>query len=72
MRHFFRVGFVTFRAWKYKKNMRLKSSISGYQENFNFGARKFHFLNYRKFFWDGFFFYFFEIGLKSAQNSPTY
>lgn len=52
---------------KHKKNMWLKGSISTNIRHFlNFGTRKSHFLRHKKFFGGCFFFYFFELRLKSV------
>ena len=49
----------------------LRSSSLKYKrlhKKINLRARKFHFLKYKKYFW-GVFFYYFQLGLKSALGS---
>ena len=52
------------------KNVKSKSFLlRKYKHFFNIRARKFHFLKYKGFFWEGGFFIFFELGIKSALGS---
>ena len=54
-----------FRFLKHKNSFLLKKC----KKFFNIRARKFHFLKYKKFFRDDFFFVCFELGSKSALGS---
>ena len=63
-----------FHFWKCKKFSNLAARNFYFlkcEKFFNFRARKFNFLKYRNIF-EGGFFYFFELRLKSAPVNPIY